>query len=379
MAPIKLPLPASYFCCPPLSSDEINKYRSMGIQSVRDMIDKARLVGGTHSWHLLSTEGDLKIYKTKASDRSDRTIVAAAMATDASLDEVTALYRSDTTEEAKAYARRFDQVLVDASTLYTILPRRHTRPNDFMQIKWMAAKSPIDGLVSKRDFCLLETSLETQIDGHRAWVRTVLSVQLPSVPDLNASHGLVRAWQYGSGQVFVEADHVVHMTYVSDADLGGNGVEWAREQAHKKFVRSLTAIDRYLREDRLSRMPILSHSERCPVAKRLNCYLCRRKFGPLRGKSNCSTCGEVFCNRCNGVWDIYVGGVPLKLRACIACTIQGTKPRVLERQDSRQLKNQTSLGSLSPTASDVFDGLSIVDVHSDDEENEARYSASVVW
>ncbi|RHY40559.1 hypothetical protein DYB38_011900 [Aphanomyces astaci] len=154
---LKLPLPPGFFQCPPLSPDDNARYLEIAKQSVQDLVAKARIRDGPVKWTMLSNECDLKIYKgegTGTTANSD--IHCAAMETVGQLDEVMRLYRTDTTAQAKEYVQRFGRALVDAITLYTILPRHPDRPNNCIQIKWMVAKSPFDGLVTKRDFCLLE-------------------------------------------------------------------------------------------------------------------------------------------------------------------------------------------------------------------------------
>ncbi|RHY98040.1 hypothetical protein DYB28_004733 [Aphanomyces astaci] len=168
---------------------------------------------------MLSNECDLKIYKgegTGTTANSD--IHCAAMETVGQLDEVMRLYRTDTTAQAKEYVQRFGRALVDAITLYTILPRHPDRPNNCIQIKWMVAKSPFDGLVTKRDFCLLESDRPGYLD----------------------------------------------MTYLADMDVKGIVPVWANDQAVIQWCRNLSDIDRFLREDRLSASPFLRPDQLCP-------------------------------------------------------------------------------------------------------------------
>ncbi|RHY21443.1 hypothetical protein DYB36_012236 [Aphanomyces astaci] len=251
---LKLPLPPGFFQCPPLSPDDNARYLEIAKQSVQDLVAKARIRDGPVKWTMLSNECDLKIYKgegTGTTANSD--IHCAAMETVGQLDEVMRLYRTDTTAQAKEYVQRFGRALVDAITLYTILPRHPDRPNNCIQIKWMVAKSPFDGLVTKRDFCLLESDLEFQVNGKRAWVRAYKSVELACVPSLRESLNLIRAFQYDMGHVFIESDRpgYLDMTYLADMDVKGIVPVWANDQAVIQWCRNLSDIDRFLREDRL--------------------------------------------------------------------------------------------------------------------------------
>ncbi|RQM24058.1 hypothetical protein B5M09_007611 [Aphanomyces astaci] len=265
---LKLPLPPGFFQCPPLSPDDNARYLEIAKQSVQDLVAKARIRDGPVKWTMLSNECDLKIYKgegTGTTANSD--IHCAAMETVGQLDEVMRLYRTDTTAQAKEYVQRFGRALVDAITLYTILPRHPDRPNNCIQIKWMVAKSPFDGLVTKRDFCLLESDLEFQVNGKRAWVRAYKSVELACVPSLRESLNLIRAFQYDMGHVFIESDRpgYLDMTYLADMDVKGIVPVWANDQAVIQWCRNLSDIDRFLREDRLSASPFLRPDQLCPL------------------------------------------------------------------------------------------------------------------
>ncbi|KAF0719768.1 Aste57867_801 [Aphanomyces stellatus] len=403
MAPLKLPLPPNFFTCPPLSSDEINYFRAVGLKCAEDIIAKAKVM--PHMWTLIADDRDLQIYKAAtATDNTPieagRSLHCAKMEVAATMDEAVALFRADSDIAAKAYTRRFGHIFLDALTLYTILPRSTRRPNDFMQIKWMAGKSPIDGLVAKRDVCFLETTLDVQVDGgKRAWVRAIVSVQLPSVPNLQHSHGLIRARHYGTGQLFVESDRPGYLclTSISDVDVRGSAVEWAREQANRHYVRSLHHFDRYLREDRLSRMPTLRPDDLCRLNSRRRCFACEKMFGSfLRRKSNCSKCGEVFCDRCNGVWS--VPGARLPVRACIPCSVKtSTKwlkepPRVATFSAAPAATLVVDHHHPPPRASSSSDDLHFrvvgpISVNNslsqcsddDDDDDQSHYSESVAW
>ncbi|KAH9064793.1 hypothetical protein Ae201684P_003575 [Aphanomyces euteiches] len=202
------------------------------------------------------------------------------------------LYRYDTTEQAREYARRFGRAYAEVVTLYTVLPRHPDRPNDCIQIKWVLTKSPLDGLVMRRDFVILESSLEFQVHGKRAWVRSYRSIELAAVPDMRKELNCIRASMYDMGFVIVESDRrgYLDMTYLADMDVGGNVPSWANDQTLKFWLRSMFDIDRFMRENRLSRTPFLTKDQLRPLHSRKTCTLCRRNFGPLRKKTNCLKC-----------------------------------------------------------------------------------------
>ncbi|KAH9064719.1 hypothetical protein Ae201684P_003505 [Aphanomyces euteiches] len=290
--PLTVPLPSDYFKCPPLSQREMDHFIQLGTQSAHAL--KANLTGGTYDWKLLKDESELKIYKAyNAAD--DSHLHCGVMQVVGDLDENMALHRDDTTEQAREYIRRFGRLYADVVNLYTVVPRHPDRPNDARQIKWFLAKSPLDGVVTRRDFVMLETEFEFQANGKRAWVRSYSSIELAAVPDMRKELGCIRASMYDTGFVVVESDRpgYLDMTYLADLDVKGHAPAWVIDQTLKFWLRSMLDIDRFMRENRLSRSRFLSRDQLSPLYSRVRCALCRRKFGPLRKKSNCQKCGAL--------------------------------------------------------------------------------------
>ncbi|KAG9399363.1 hypothetical protein AC1031_011755 [Aphanomyces cochlioides] len=226
------------------------------------------------------------------------------------------------TEQVKTHIQRLGRGLVDGAHLYTIMSPTPDRPHDSMHLQWIAIKNTLDGIVNRRDFAFLRCCMECTIDGKRAWVRASNSVDLDSVPDLRQVAGLIRAYMFDMGHVFIESDRpgYVVMTCVADMDVKTpSGMEWAKDHGTKAWCRNLADVDRCLREDRLSRTPFLREEEFVPIESRRYCYLCNRKFSPLRRRSNCSKCGQVFCKKCNRSWHVVVQGIATKVKACNAC------------------------------------------------------------
>ncbi|CAK4692443.1 unnamed protein product [Aphanomyces euteiches] len=242
------------------------------------------------------------------------------------LDENMELYRYDTTEQAREYARRFGGAYADVVTLYTVQPRHPDRPNDCMQIKWFLAKSPMDKLLTRRDFVKLESSSEFQVDGKRGWVRSYRSIELAAVPDMRKELNCIRAYMYDMGFVVMESDRrgYLHMTYLADLDVKGIVPSWANDQTLKFWLHSMLDIDRFMRENRLGRTPFLKKEQLCPLDSRKCCALCRRNFGPLRKRTNCQKCGEVVCRACNRSWNVVVNGLNIQARACVTCSLSNS-------------------------------------------------------
>ncbi|KAH9064908.1 hypothetical protein Ae201684P_003687 [Aphanomyces euteiches] len=281
--PLTTPLPSDYFRCPPLSQDDIDHFIELGNRSMQAL--KADLVSGPYRWKLLKDESELKIYKAyNAAD--DSHLHCGVMQVVGDLDENMALHRDDTTEQAREYIQRFGRVYADVVNLYTVLPRHPERPNDAVGIKWFLGKSP------RRDFVMLETEFEFQANGKRAWVRSYSSIELAAVPDMRKELSCIRATMYDTVFVVVESDRrgYLDMTYLADMDVKGQAPAWVIDTTLKFWLRSMHDVDRCMRENRLSRTLFLKTDQLYPLHSRRSCALCRRKFGPLRKKTNCLKC-----------------------------------------------------------------------------------------
>ncbi|KAG9398460.1 hypothetical protein AC1031_014641 [Aphanomyces cochlioides] len=245
---------------------------------------KAKLKGGTYDWKLLKDDSELKIYKGRSDCMTNDAILhCGVMQVSGELNECMEMHHADTTEQARAYALRFGRAYVDVLNLHTVLPRHPDRPNDCIQIKWFLSKSPLDGLIIKRDFLMLESDLEFQVDGKRACVRSYRSIDLAAVPDKRKELGCIGGYMYDMGFVAVESDRpgYLHMTYLADIDIKGKVPTWAHDHSLKFWLCSMFEVYRFLRENRLSRTPFLKKDQLCPLHVRNSCALCRRRFNPL--------------------------------------------------------------------------------------------------
>ncbi|KAG9398418.1 hypothetical protein AC1031_014605 [Aphanomyces cochlioides] len=319
------PLPPDYFKCPPLSQRDIDHFIDIGRQSMEALVKKADLFGGTYDWKLLKDESELKIYKGHSATE-DSVLHCGVMQVVGDLDENMALHRDDTTEQAREYIRRFGRLYADAVNLYTVVPRHPDRPNDAMQIKWFLAKNLLDGVVARRDFVMLESEYEFQVDGKRAWVRSYRSIELAAVPDMRKELNCIRACMHDTGFIVVESDRpgYLDVTYLADLDIKGHAPAWIVDQTLKFWLRSMHDIDRFMRENRLSRSQFLAKDQLCPLYACRSCALCRRKFGPLRKKTHCQKCGEVLCTSCNRLWNVNINGIDAQVRACVTCSLRAS-------------------------------------------------------
>ncbi|KAG9398469.1 hypothetical protein AC1031_014649 [Aphanomyces cochlioides] len=128
---------------------------------------------------------------------------------------------------------------------------------------------------------------------------------------------------YDMGHVVVESDRLgyLDMTYLADMDVKGRVPSWVVDLTIASWLRSMLDVDRFMRENRLSRTPLLNHSQLSPLAARSTCPLCHHRFGLLRKKSNCFKCGEVVCRACNRIWNVKIDGHDARIRACLPCSL----------------------------------------------------------
>ncbi|CAK4081701.1 unnamed protein product [Aphanomyces euteiches] len=327
MPPAKVPLRPDFFQCPPLSREAIQRYADLGRQSAKTLIQKAKLRDGAIDWKMHKDESELKIYKEEScTEIEGPPRYCGVMQVVGELDEFMDLFRYDTTEQARESYRRFVGPFVDTMVLYTVHHRNPFRPNDSTRIKWCLAKSPMEGLVPRRDFVILESDLEFKVDGKRAWVRSYRSVELSSVPDLRKELNCVRGEMTDMGFVVVESDRngYLDMTYVADMEVNGMAQFLAIDSALKWWLRYMTCIDHVMRENRLSRTPFLTYSQLCPLDGRSMCSLCRQKLSSRRKKVNCFKCGEVFCRNCSPLWNVKLEGLDVPMRACLPCSLNSS-------------------------------------------------------
>ncbi|KAF0719614.1 Aste57867_908 [Aphanomyces stellatus] len=329
---LKLPLPPGYFQCPPLSAAHADEYMRQARDCATDIIQLAqRTKSSADGWSVLLNQSDLKIHR--GPDVGTSCLCVASMEIAGTIDEAAALFRMESTEEAKEYVERIGRDLADAVLLYSLQRPSAARPLDKTHIAWTALTSPVKNLVLDRDYVLLEchhefTQPNTTSGTSRGWVRAMRSIDLACCPDLKEYYGLQRAYTLGSGHVFWESTTrpgYIHAAYVMQASFGGNVTgkltNFLKDMAMKRRCRSLLDIDRFVRENRLSATPFKSLDQLQPKDGYRKCFQCLAIFGWLKTKTHCAKCGHVFCRSCIQLWNVKSHGVRSKIWACTHCGI----------------------------------------------------------
>ncbi|CAK4749937.1 unnamed protein product [Aphanomyces euteiches] len=324
---VPLPLPPNYFKCPPLKPEEKERFIAMGLRSAHNIILKAKLRGGPYQWSLLSEDSGLKIYKG-VSNEAQRALHCATYEVAGSLEDVINLYRTETTDQLKRHINRLGRAWVDATNLYNIMDSTPELPHNSIQLQWFAVKTAFENLWNHRDGVIVQCSMECTVDGKRGWVRSWQSVDLACIPDMYSAAGLVRMLFFGTGLLFVESDRPGHvmLTCLGDMDPKIKGPEFVHDQGVKAWCRNLPDVERCLREDNLSLTPFLRDDQLMPTDSRRDCFLCQKKFGPMRRRSCCYKCGQVFCSKCNRLWNVTIDGIETTRKVCNGCSVLAPRP-----------------------------------------------------
>ncbi|RHY24394.1 hypothetical protein DYB32_008872, partial [Aphanomyces invadans] len=243
----------------------------------------SRVTGGPIKWTLKSDDTTMQIYKGDDPDAPPGVVswlgVAEVMAT---IDEVVALFRTDTSEEYHEYCSMF----------------------------------------------MKDTQHDFELDGKHGWTRAFKSVNLSCCPDLQNSLGLVRGIHHRSGYCFLQSSRpgYLQVSQLIQADLRGKMADVLVDVGMKRRCRIIKGMDMFLRQKRLSQGTFLHEAELVPKESRSKCFVCQRKFGAFSKKGQCRKCGEVVCRRCSQMWDIRIAGNVIKRRVCTACSCDNMEP-----------------------------------------------------
>ncbi|KAF0719616.1 Aste57867_910 [Aphanomyces stellatus] len=382
----RVALPASFFRCPPLSPHETDAYERQALACATDVIDLALSVKDPQDWFPFWHQSDLRILRGPNVGAACTFVAETTVC--GTIDEVAVLFETDTTDHAKAYVARVGRDLDDAVSLYSWM----TASSDKMRLTWMAVKPPVQKLLSTRDCSLLECHrIFNHHDGRRGWVRAMRSVDVPGCPDLKPSLGLVRMDVLAAGHVAVQADRgCVRLLYVVQVDTKINAGDWAVELMMQRRGRSLLDIDRFLREDRLSRMPFVPLDCLQPKHTATTCHLCAHPFGftwrklTKQAKTHCVKCGFVHCTNCVRLWHVKdtQDGPRTSIWACSTCAMGGaerlpTAAKPLTTIES-ELPQTIALGlhRFDDSAGSPREPSSLFSILDEDVENQSQFTAS---
>ncbi|CAK4686787.1 unnamed protein product, partial [Aphanomyces euteiches] len=167
--------PPNFFHCPPLGRSERELFKELAIASAHELAEKSQLIGGPIQWELDSNERNVRVYAGKVAESKHDAFVATPFLSTievmGTMTEVFDLFRSQTTEEAKEYRRRFEKVTDDTINLYSIVPATSQTPEEMVGISWQGYKHSMDSFLLRRDACLLVVHHAFEFNGKPVWVR----------------------------------------------------------------------------------------------------------------------------------------------------------------------------------------------------------------
>ncbi|ETW07152.1 hypothetical protein H310_01781 [Aphanomyces invadans] len=336
---LSLPVPKGFFVCPPLDATEAHALVQRAQSGFADLVDVCQLDTAAVRWRLDSDLDGLHLYF--GSHRATATILGVTTI-QATIEEAPAMLRFDTHDHFADFCSMYYTDVVDCASLYTLC----TSPAEYIGVKWEALQSPVQGIMKPRDCTVVECSKAfTYRNGVRGYGRSIESVDVACVPDLNATFGLVRMHIGRGGLVLRETKRpgIVQAMYLLQADLKGAVPQWMIRLVLRGRARALGHLDAYFRHRRVITVPALSPFEMVPATKRNRCAVCQEIL-PDRGAARfrCSVCGEMACSTCQSVWHVE----DRKASVCNLCAVEpsaGIAARV--RRVSVDSKSGTSLST----------------------------------
>ncbi|CAK4863289.1 unnamed protein product [Aphanomyces euteiches] len=298
------------FKCPKLSLEEEDAFRETALQHASELISKTELTDGTVKYTKIANQLDLKLYKGVASPRG--LLYLGHMQVVATITEIQRLFAFHTSNPQE-FNRRFGKDLLDTVPLYSI----PSSGKQSIRINWSCYDMP--KMLSRWDANTLECKDSFEMNDRQGWIWSSKSIELPCCPPFDATVGLLRLTNYGSGFVFLEADRPgqLDMFYVA---------HWECGQLFKQFddmlmqqCRMLLNVDRFLREIRLSLLPSVPPVVSTPSTRQ--CQLCTKKFLPFSKRSHCKKCGQICCHRCIQLWRLSKQASFEIIAACFDCSI----------------------------------------------------------
>ncbi|CAK4208874.1 unnamed protein product [Aphanomyces euteiches] len=149
-----------------MSALDIKKYRGIGVQAAQDLIDFTRLTNGPIDWVLHTHSKAVQMYTAR---HENIPIFCLLSEIEASLDDIIAIFLKTTTADLRQTNSAFFPNLLDKVRL-----------------------------ANHQDECI--------IDGKRAWIKAVRSVDIKGCPNLDDAYGIVRAEFKHSGFIFMETE-----------------------------------------------------------------------------------------------------------------------------------------------------------------------------
>lgn len=322
-----------FACCMDDEEDDLPLMRvpplSQGSQtSLSRMVSSGSMGGATPmDWEYADQIESVRVEKIKVRSENKKSIYYFRGITqmEATLDEIMELYQVDSDQPNVQLEKKLTPDLLHSVLLYEIKPYDFHDQTVFIGIRWSAMRSPYL-LIRHRDYCYLECQRRFILpDGRRGFARCLHSVKIKCCPDMEKSHGFVRASMYRSGLVFVESRRdrrtleVVQAVYT---DLKGSVPQWVASMGVRSSIMNLEHLKKYVSMKRVANQAFVRRSQMMARGRVKTCFACADDIGTFKRRYNCQKCGEVICSRCklNINAEIPVVG-KMKLTICSLCSL----------------------------------------------------------
>ncbi|RQM20140.1 hypothetical protein B5M09_010825 [Aphanomyces astaci] len=274
------------------------------------------------------------------------------MELEATLAQVAAMFAAYTPHELHEYRRRVAQDVIDIHQLYALATPTPDFPHRLVSIKYFLMKGAMPAITRPRDFCCLDF----EINGVRGFARAMRSIELPCVPDFEASFNIVRGYEHRGGFVFIESSTtpgVLCAAQLHQVDPKGKLPTWLVDLGMKIRCRSFHALARLVNESRMTDQAFLRDHEVVAKASRSHCALCLSRFRVLfKPPARCRKCGEVMCHQCAPLWSVRTShGQVRRVRVCQMCC-RNSQPL---QSSSRGPTEMTVVDEIGPEESEDSD------------------------
>ncbi|OQR96363.1 hypothetical protein ACHHYP_16005 [Achlya hypogyna] len=344
-------LPRGVFQTPPLTSDQRAALVEEGKQNLRDfVVSVMNKQQNALVWDPVGeTHGVTLFQASDPKHQHDKNLLQyrALAKINATLDEIAALHTFNTRAMCDQYRRYYAHDIMDMRPLYVLGTPDH--PLAQMYIKWSVYQSPMS-LIKDRDFIYLEVMTsqdEFVLDcGRRGWAFCQSSIELPSCPPLH-QFDIVRGHISGAGCVFLETDKpgYLEVIYHLGLDIKGSVPHFVRQMALKRRGKSITRLDKYIHEMRLSQLTLQPKSSGPSGPLPKHCATCNVSFR-FRSSKICQSCGQVVCSKCSRKWAIHMPqNTKADVRVCHGCSLSVRDGSIWERNHGVTASASASSGT----------------------------------
>ncbi|CAK4662755.1 hypothetical protein LEN26_004862 [Aphanomyces euteiches] len=328
----RLPIPHNFLQLQRLEPADIERYRAFGHQVAREFVDLIDLEHGQIDWTFRSTTSTTTVYE---GGNSAEPVYLARTEIHATLEEAIAVFQTTTVTATRKLQAKLQPLVLDKIRLYNVTTPTPESSNLYQSLNWCIVNTPFPQFILKRrDFCYLEHQEVLEIQGRRAYIRAMQSIDVAGVPSLESTFNVVRGDLIHYSFMFLETDRhgVLELVSLYDIRLNGSmkGALGSKiiEKSVERHIRTLHDVEQVIRGHYLNHLRFLDPSTMPPLDSQSKCEICLRSFHRSR-KAQCRHCAKIVCSRkCSAVWKVVKSGLEIDVCLCIGCSKQSHRPRL---------------------------------------------------